>query len=341
MPMGAEPSRNADLAREREVAERAVRQAVRLCRAVRESAAPATLTKPDRTPATVADYGSQALICAALGEAFPDDPILAEEDSAGLRGAGGSPVLASVLDRVRAERPGADADAVLAWIDRGSPGELGARFWTLDPIDGTKGFLRGGQYAVALALIVGGDVRLAVLACPAMRPAGDESDGVGPGFLFVAERGRGTTSRPLEGEGPGEAVRVSERVRPSSEVRLCERLEAGEAGHAAVEEVAGRLRAGPPRRVDSQAKYALVARGDADAYLRFPKRAGERGQIWDHAAGALVASEAGAEVTDLAGRPLDFGRGRSLSANEGLLVSNGRVHELILEIVRSLAWRPR
>ena len=40
------------------------------------------------------------------------------------------------------------------------------RFWTLDPIDGTKGFLRGEQYAVALALIVGGEVVVAALACP-------------------------------------------------------------------------------------------------------------------------------------------------------------------------------
>ena len=50
-------------------------------------------------------------------------------------------------------------------IDRGGR-ESGHRFWTLDPIDGTKGFLRGDQYVVALALVVKGEVQIGALACP-------------------------------------------------------------------------------------------------------------------------------------------------------------------------------
>ena len=43
---------------------------------------------------------------------------------------------------------------ICQWIDHGGATHYSDRFWTLDPIDGTKGFLRGEQYAVALALIV-------------------------------------------------------------------------------------------------------------------------------------------------------------------------------------------
>lgn len=67
--------------------------------------------------------------------------------------------------RVRRAIPEVQTKQVLDWIDLGG-GRPGPRFWTRDPIDGTKGFLRGRQYAIALALIVDGRVRLAVVACP-------------------------------------------------------------------------------------------------------------------------------------------------------------------------------
>ena len=145
---------------EREVAVEAVREAARLCRAVRAEISPEVLAKKDRSPVTVADFGSQALIARALAEAFPDDPVIAEEDSAELRLPENAPLLDQVLRHVRAVRGGGDsagaldAGEVCRWIDRGGASEYRDRFWTLDPIDGTKGFLRGEQYAVALAMVV-------------------------------------------------------------------------------------------------------------------------------------------------------------------------------------------
>ena len=67
------------------VAIRAVREAARLCRAVGAEISSDVLAKKDKSPVTVADYGSQALICDVLAESFPDDPVIAEEDSAELR----------------------------------------------------------------------------------------------------------------------------------------------------------------------------------------------------------------------------------------------------------------
>jgi 3'(2'), 5'-bisphosphate nucleotidase len=120
-------------------------------------------------------------------------------------------------------------------------------------------------------------------------------------------------------------------------VRFCESVESGHSAHGDAAAVAGRLGiTSPPLRMDSQAKYAVVARGDADIYLRLPTSADYREKIWDHAAGALIVAEAGGAVTDIQGRPLEFHHGRELVANRGVIVTNGRLHECVLGAVRDL-----
>src|SRR5205085_2886417 len=88
--------------RERDVTIRAVREAARLCRTVRGEISPEVLAKKDKSPVTVADFGSQALICRTLAEAFPGDPVIAEEDSVELRQAENAAILDQVLRHVRA-----------------------------------------------------------------------------------------------------------------------------------------------------------------------------------------------------------------------------------------------
>jgi hypothetical protein len=121
---------NRDYERERVVAIRAVREAARLCRAVGAEISPEALAKKDKSPVTVADFGSQALICRALAEAFPDDPVIAEEDSIELRRQENAPILDQVVKHVRAVQAetgeGAeidiDSEQVCGWIDRGGTG---------------------------------------------------------------------------------------------------------------------------------------------------------------------------------------------------------------------------
>src|SRR4051812_17049656 len=125
--------------REREIAVQAVRQAAALCRSVRARSDPESLTKEDRSPVTVADFGSQALVCRTLAEAFPDDPVIAEEDATDLRRSGSAGLLDQVLHHLRALRPELTAAGLCEAIDRGATRDCAARFWTLDPIDGTKG----------------------------------------------------------------------------------------------------------------------------------------------------------------------------------------------------------
>jgi 3'(2'), 5'-bisphosphate nucleotidase len=93
----------------------------------------------------------------------------------------------------------------------------------------------------------------------------------------------------------------------------------------------------PSVRMDSQCKYASIARGDSDIYLRLPTRAGYEEKIWDHAAGCLIVEEAGGTVTDITGRPLDFGAGRTLKHNRGVIATNGPWHTQVVEAVSATA----
>jgi 3'(2'), 5'-bisphosphate nucleotidase len=88
--------------------------------------------------------------------------------------------------------------------------------------------------------------------------------------------------------------------------------------------------------MDSQCKYAVVARGDAAIYLRLPTRQSYVETIWDHAAGSIIVQEAGGKVTDMAGEPLDFSLGRRLSNNRGIVVTNGELHDLVLGAVQQV-----
>lgn len=320
-------------ARELEVAVRAVREAAVLTRAVQDEIAPGVLEKKDRSPVTVADFGSQALVCRAVSDAFGDDPIVGEEDSRSLREPGNRELAEKLTGEVRRLRRGAEPEEILSWIDRGGARKTSERFWTLDPIDGTKGFLRKEQYAISLALLVDGRLSVAALACPRLPW---KLDGGGPeGVVMSAARGQGAFVEPLEG-GDRVRLKVSD-VGDPRRIRFCESVEKAHSSHGDAARIAERLEIeADPVRIDSQAKYAVVARGQGEAYLRLPKSAEYREKIWDHAGGALVVEEAGGRVSDIRGRPLDFSLGATLDGNRGVIVTNGAVHDAVLEAIEAL-----
>jgi len=340
--------------RELVVAIRAVREAARLCCDVAAEISSDVLAKKDKSPVTVADFGSQALICEVLAESFPDDLVIAEEDSAELRLPENTAILDRVIRHVVSIRKRASvqtalpgSDQVCAWIDRGRTKDYQDRFWTLDPIDGTKGFLRGEQYAVALALIVRGEVVVATLACPqlssdASRRHGADASNVDPprGVIFSAVKDEGAFALPVEAVEGTEPTRSRLAVNASddpAQARFCESVESGHSAHDDSAEVAARLGiTAAPLRMDSQAKYAVVARGEAEIYLRLPTRADYREKIWDHAAGALIVTESGGVVSDIHGRPLEFRHGRELVANRGVIVSNGRLHRRVIQAIEAI-----
>ncbi len=323
--MSEDPTRFLEVARE------AGRAAAAVCRAVLEAApaAPDAMAKLGKEPVTVADYGSQAVVLRALAAAFPEHGVIAEEGSEALRAMADEGTARQVVELVRRATGEEDAgfDRVCAWIDH--EGVPGADYvWALDPIDGTKGFLRREQYAVAIGLLHRGRPFAGVLVCPNL-PVSDEPEAP-RGALFCALRGQGCTLEPLDG-GPARPVRVSEVDDPAG-VRVLGSVESAHGDPALVRAVLEDLGLGGGMvRLDSQCKYGVVARGGAEVYLRPRSRPDYRENVWDHAAGAIVVEEAGGRVTDLDGCPLDFSKGRKLVDNRGVLATNGLVHDLLLE----------
>lgn len=201
--------------------------------------------------AQTADYGVQAVISWLLAEAYPGETVsmVAEEDAKDLTGeanVGTLQRLVAVVNECLEQGPRLGitpparpltAVEILASISRGnSPGGAEGRHWVLDPVDGTLGFVRQDQYAIALALIDEGQLTLGVLGCPnfprragwlrhphrflrlaeKLFPPEDEGEAWTRGVVMKAQRGQGAFMEPLllgiqdaeEGytTGPGEGA---------------------------------------------------------------------------------------------------------------------------------------
>lgn len=316
------------------IAKEAVRKASLLCSAAQSGLVDAEKhDKADKSPVTVADYGAQALVLDTLAKAFPEDPAVGEEDSGDLRQKENAELFRRVVEYTQKIDADLDADSVLTAIDRGGyAGGHTGRFWTLDPIDGTKGFLRGQQYAVALALIEDGEVILGVLGCPNLPvdPANPESE---KGCILYAVKGQGAFQAPLSNIEAATPVSVDSVATPSQAV-FCESVESGHTSHgrsAIISEALGTTV--EPFRMDSQCKYAAVSRGQASVYLRLPTRPGYEEKIWDHAAGVIVLEEAGGKVADTFGKPLNFSLGRTLRENKGIVATSPNVFDAVVQAV--------
>ncbi|WFC99910.1 3'(2'),5'-bisphosphate nucleotidase [Malassezia yamatoensis] len=354
------------LAAERGVAIRAVQAACSITSNVfQHLVSSESITKQDKSPVTIGDFSAQAVVNEVLSRHFPNDGIVGEEDSADLQGEKGADLRSKVSRLVNdsllhhGEIDSALSDQqLLQAIDLGSfPGGTSKRFWALDPIDGTKGFLRGGQYAVCLALLVEGRVELGVMGCPNLpldsaqaKPADGEirsKEIPGLGAMFIAVRGQGAyvvrydpmtdNQRPIQGKDAQESrIHMRDLHADFSKAAFCESVEAGHSSlgtNARIAELLG-IPKGNSVRMDSQAKYASIARGDGDIYLRLPVGDGSyEEKIWDHAAGAILVEEAGGSVSDIAGRPLDFRQGRTLRNNRGVIASESGMHSKLTQVV--------
>lgn len=320
--------------REFDVGIGAVREAAALARDVRRQIHERAFLKADQSPVTVADFAVQALVAQRLVQAFPDDTLIAEEDSASLREPEGREILESVLAVLGRAIPNPSPDRVLWMIDRGG-GTPAERFWTLDPVDGTQGFVRGDQYVVALALVVRGRVEIGLLGCPELALA----DGGGAaGSIVCAVRNRGAFRASLAG-GSFAPLHVS-TCREPGKARVLRSFESDHIDLSAFNDIVRTLRVkADPRLMDSQAKHVLIAAGHADLLIRPPATREFRDKIWDQAAGSILIEEAGGRVTDLRGARLDFGSGRLLSRNEGVIASNGFLHEAVLDAVRDVTMK--
>ena len=341
MPSDAS-THSTDTAAYARAAREAVAQAATVCRAVQARLDDLrAITKDDKSPVTIADFASQAVVANILREHLGEGVVLVgEEGSAYLRQPEHRPHLEATLEAARQVWPDASEGDLLDAIDLGDAEPTGDHtYWTLDPIDGTKGFLRGQQYAIALAWLDHGVPTVGAMACPNLPIAHDAPlDAVDPsGSIYLSVAGEGTLEAPLRDQ-TADAVRVVRQdLRDGEPVSVCMSVEKA---HSSTDDTARVMeRVGPsrePARLDSQCKYAVVARGQADAYLRLPTKKGYVERIWDHAAGSLVATEAGCVVSDVAGMPLDFTQGKGLERNRGIVCAPAGVHTRVVRAIRDL-----
>ncbi|DBA77012.1 TPA: hypothetical protein ACH3X1_009602 [Trebouxia sp. C0004] len=331
----------------------AVRLAARLCTKVQlQLKAGEKQDKSDDSPVTIADYGSQALVAYSLQSSLPSMQfsMVAEEDSADLRSQDSQAMADRITDEVNSilrqedGAPQLSKQAVLDLIDQGaSQGGPQGRHWVLDPIDGTRGFVGLRQYAICLGLLDQGQVVLGVLGCPNLpqQPIQEEDGAAGVaervgtegiGCLFTAIKGQGAFVGPLNGRPPSSRLQLQDRS-DFSQARFMESYESKHSDQSFTSKLAKELGVtAPPLRLDSQAKYGALARGDAAILLRFPHK-GYREKIWDHAAGVVIVQEAGAVITDASGAPLELGQSRWLDIDRGIVTATPKVHAAILKAI--------
>lgn len=209
-----------------------------------------TRTKADASPVTEADERAEAVIVAALRALTPGIPVVAEEAVAG----GACPV-------------------------------VGAEFWLVDPLDGTKEFIsRNGEFTVNIALVRDGAPVLGVVLAPAL------------GRLFSGAVGAGAELEDADGRR-----RIAVREVPSDGLTVVGSRSHGDA--AALDAFLGGRKVAALRAAGSSLKFCLVAAGEADLYPRLG-----RTMEWDIAAGHAVLAAAGGSVRTLDGAPMRYGK---------------------------------
>ncbi len=273
----------------------------------------ASWSKEDKTPVTIADLASQAILLHEIASHRPADCVHAEEESDSIDDAQAQQVR-DVVEQATGSiiSLGELRDRIMFRGD----GTSGAD-WFIDPIDGTKGYVAGLFYAVACGRAINGQLSEGWMGVP----TGDERMSTITGKLFFAQRGNGVKRWNIADSA--EEVFAPDGMAPTIEDggRLCV---IGSRAHDKVDTPDGvntdkwKVELLP---MDSMAKYAALASGAAELYSRNPSPKFGAQYYWDHAAGVLLVEEAGGRVTDLEGKSIDWTCGDRMTANEGIFAT--------------------
>ena len=348
--------------KELELARRATLRAAVLTKKVLASVS--GISKSDATPVTIADFAAQALLISALHASFPDDKFVGEEDAGVLRTDEALRkqvwgLVSEAGEESEGDQAGADLlkpkdeEDMLDMIDLGGKGTGGreGRFWVMDPIDGTATFLRGEQYAVALALVEDGKELLGVVAYPALKLTEEgrvkenvvDDDG-GLGVMLSGIKGQGAFMRNL---GPGWEKEKTETWRrlleepapkDTKDWHIVDSMASPSIDHDKMRQLAEELGAVYPGTDcwSSHVRYGAMILGGGDVLVRVTKTKGKISLLWDHAGAQLLFREVGGKITDRDGKEIDFGAGRDFNANRDLVAAKKEIHEKVLQMVNRI-----
>lgn len=239
-----------------------------------------------------------------------------------------------------------DVEEMLSIIDLGGRGEGGreGRVWMMDPVDGTAMFLRGEQFAVALALVVCGAEMVGVLGCPNLRliegrVSEGSVDAEGLGLMLSAVKGEGAFVRSMGRRGLLAGIKIEKAgEKEMRDLHFVDCMTTKSLDLEMHRRVAERLGAAWPGTDlwSSQMRYAALAVGGGDVMLRIHKKKDKMSCVWDHAGGQLIFREVGGKITDLDGKDIDFGTGRALYMELGMIAARQGIHGRILEVVAEI-----
>ncbi len=271
-----------------------------------------TYIKKDQSPATVVDYCSQIYILNQLKENFPDDQIIAEENETGLIDDNTSERIKECFNELEIYDI-SDFKGLLNYR-----GQSSTRQWTVDPIDGTKGFMKGLTYAIGIGLMVDSDPKVSVICVPEYNENGL--------VIFVAEQGHG--AKASYGGKEFKSIHVSSQDNIKN-ARLCQSLHYDLPW---VSQFADKIGIKERIKLDSMAKFCLVADGSYDLYIK--PIMGYRAYSWDYSQGDLLVREAGGKVTDLDEERLRFEHENCLLRAPGIITTNGILHDEVSVFIR-------
>ncbi len=282
-------------------------------------------TKPDGSPVTPADLVSQAIILEGIRRHFPGDKVIAEEHA----NPGGRETLGATVFQALRDMGVPDDERNLEETVNYRGNAEGARTWMVDPLDGTKGYVRGLCYSIALGLFEENKPCFGCIASP-LFPDGAEDETV------IVYGVANEAAYRIRGQG-----NVPQRIGVSDTERISQMRIVGSRAHDSEDfcgSVAKALGIADIYRMDGEAKYLMLALGLADIYVRTSKPSLGIGYPWDHCAGQAILEAAGGEVTDLTGKRLDYGNHpqERMTGVDGLAATNGKRHEEILDRIRDL-----
>ena len=280
-----------------------------------------SLLKEDNSPVTVIDLLHQSQLQGLLSSQFSGDALICEEPRS---------LQEQVLEeatRVSREIYGLALAEEIPILP--TQAEV---TWILDPIDGTKGFLGGRCFAIALGYFVDEEPFFGALAVPGADPRSPRSIDAS---LAFAVRGHGAF-----------AAAVSAKEAPDWQPLRCSPWEGGDLRVAVSLAHGGGMSERLERqtdlelvKLDSQAKYAAVARGEIDAYMRSARDDGYPDVVWDHLPGALVAAEAGCRVCHFDGDEVLFERQEAVGFRGGLICCRDSQSDVLLKRLEGIAER--
>ncbi|PJF42578.1 MAG: hypothetical protein CUN55_09840 [Phototrophicales bacterium] len=278
------------------------------------------------SPVTIGDYGAQAILGRTLHQHFPNEGVIAEESGQQFLELVPPHQRAQVVQLVSETLGETVTEAqIVQWLDQGRDVQS-ERVWMIDPIDGTKGFLAGRCYAVAVGIVVGSCAVAGIMGSPNYIAQKQQ------GMLFLAYDGH-AYRRPLNSQ-QWQPIHVSDRTAPN-QVIITEGVEDSNVDRSLMHHIYKTLGWSyeSTLQVDGMDKYGIVASGEADVYLRIPNDHRRRANVWDHAAGVAILEAAGGKVTDREGNPLNFAERPVMHSAEFVIVTNGRLHDQVLGIL--------